>query len=308
MKKIYLIYGPTGSGKSKFTDLLGEVIGAPIINADSMQIYSDIKILNASPNISSKKSQQYLLYNFISPSTNYSVGQYLQDIAKILSPNMDYHIVGGSGMYISALLSGISDIPDIPNEIREEVEKKLQLEGKENFYDALLKLDPNIKNNVDPHNPQRLIRCYEVIKYSGRSLISYQRSKSHSIVKDFQVIKIYLNPDRQLLYEICDKRFIAMLDNGAVEELQNLPISFDALSLSAKKIIGLQEIKDYLDGTISRDDMIVRSQKRTRNYAKRQYTWFNNQLSHDYVLSYSSINELEVKARQLIDGLHSNSR
>ena len=306
MKRIYLIYGPTGSGKSKLADLLGKVGGAPIINADAMQVYSGIHILNASPNISSYRSQKYLLYNYISLSENYSVGRYIIDVENTLSQNTNYQIVGGTGMYISALLAGLSQIPDIPKEIREAAEKKLQLQGKEAFYKELLTLDPDIKNQIDPSNTQRLIRCYEVIKFSGGSLASYQKLKSHSILKEFAVIKIYLNPDRKFLYEMCDKRFLTMLKEGAVEEIQNLPISFDKLANSAKKIIGLQEIQDYLEGTISREEMIFRSQKRTRHYAKRQYTWFNNQLSHDHVLSYSSINELEVKAGQLIDELHRN--
>lgn len=302
MKKIIIIYGPTGSGKTQLASILASKFDYDIINADSMQVYKEIEILNASPSKEDKNLTTHSLFNFFSIYKNYSLDLYINDVKNILenNTNKNYIIVGGTGMYINALLQGMKEIPTIPEDIRVETKERFFELGNIEFYKELIKLDPEIIDKIHCNNSHRLMRAYEVKKFTGYSIYDANHSKQiESILNEYKIIKIYLNPERCFLYKLCNKRFDKMIKNGAIEEVESIANDYQNLSLSVKKIIGLEEIYQYINGKNNIEDMISIAQQRTRNYAKRQFTWFSNQITHDYQVNFSSSNEYEKEINNI---------
>jgi tRNA dimethylallyltransferase len=279
MQKIILIAGPTGSGKSEIALRLAKKINGEIINADSMQVYKEIKILSARPE--NYFNIAHYLYGNISVKNNFSSGEWLKkvklNLKKIIKKKKQPIFVGGTGLYFKLLTEGISNIPKIPDSIRNKA-RKLNVElGNDKFYNLLIKLDPLIQNRIKKNDTHRLIRAYEVIIFTKKSLINWQK-KNKNYFSNYQFIKIYINYENTLLQKLLRLRLKKMFEIGAVEEVKKfLKLKINA-SLPANKILGIEEIKKYLDKKIPLEQAFEETFIRTRRYVKRQRTWFRGHM------------------------------
>ena len=280
--KIILISGPTASGKSKFAIQLAKKINGEVINADSMQIYKELKILTARPKLKDIKIVKHHLYGFKSVKDNYSTGNWLRDakskIKNIKKRNKIPILVGGTGLYFKALTEGIVKIPEIPFNIRNRVRKKQSKIGQIKFYSELIKLDPLCKSKIDKNDTQRSMRAYEVKKFTNKSLFDWY-SETYSDFTHDSFIKLYVDYPREKLLEKISLRANEMLRDGAINEVKKfykLRISKD---LSSQKVIGLNEIKEFLDKRLDLNVLKEKISIKTRQYAKRQSTWARGQMS-----------------------------
>lgn len=285
-KTIYVICGPTASGKSAHAMELANQHNGVIINADSMQVYDGLPTLTAQPSKEDKNTHPHELYGTIHPNQSCSAGNWREFvepiIEKTLADNKAPIIVGGSGLYINALVEGLSPMPDIPDDIRAAASQKQKELGNPAFHEALMKRDPVMAKKLDPQNTARLVRAWEVLEATGKSLAEWQDMPRQSPPDNWQFDITLVMPERDTLYDRCNKRFIWMLDHGALEELEefnqkidNGDIRPDALLTHA---LGAEPLTAYLKGTLSKEDAIQKGQGETRQYAKRQVTWFRHQV------------------------------
>jgi tRNA dimethylallyltransferase len=279
MQKIILIAGPTGSGKSEIALRLGKKINGEIINADSMQVYKEIKILSARPESYSNVS--HYLYGNISVKNNFSAGEWLKKVKlnlnKIIKKKKQPIFVGGTGLYFKLLTEGISNIPKIPDSIRTKARKLNAKLGNDKFYNLLIKLDPLINNRIKKNDTHRLIRAYEVITFTKKSLIDWQK-KNKNYFSNYHFIKIFINPENSFLQKLLRLRLKKMFELGAVDEVKKFLKLKINKSLPANKILGIEEIKKYLDKKIPLEQAFEETFIRTRRYVKRQRTWFRGHM------------------------------
>src|SRR5210317_1913027 len=264
--KIILISGPTASGKSNFSIKLAKKINGEIINADSMQVYKELKILSARPNLKDYQSIKHHLYGFHSIKNNFSTGDWLKNaIKKIKEVRRRKKIpifVGGTGLYFKALTDGLVSIPNIPIKYRNNI-RDLQ---------KLIKLDPYSKENINPTDTQRSIRAYEVKQFTKKSLHDwFENTKSYFDKDDF--FKIYIDYPREELIQRISKRAEQMIEMGAVNEVKRFLKLKVRKDKSVNKAIGIHEIKEYLEKRKDMPDVIEKISIKTRQYAKRQSTW-----------------------------------
>lgn len=282
-KTIHIIAGPTASGKSALAIEKANALNGVIINADSMQVYNALPILTAQPSDEDKAQAPHEMYGFLHPNDAFSAGAW-NDRARALITNLIAAgktpiITGGTGLYIKALTDGFSPLPVVPDEVRARVVALQQELGNPGFYEALKKIDPVMAARFHPHHTARLMRAYEVIEATGKSLSTFQDIPPNAPPDDWMFDITVIVPDRVTLHQRCNDRFVWMMDNGAVEELQ----AFDAAGgIHEKALIhhalGAVPLREWLRGAISRDEAIARAQTETRQYAKRQSTWFRNQI------------------------------
>ncbi|MFY8169550.1 MAG: tRNA (adenosine(37)-N6)-dimethylallyltransferase MiaA [Candidatus Fonsibacter sp.] len=279
MQKIILIAGPTGSGKSEIALRLAKKINGEIINADSMQVYKEIKILSARPESYSNVS--HYLYGNISVKNNFSAGEWLKKVKlnlnKIIKKKKQPIFVGGTGLYFKLLTEGISNIPKIPDSIRKKARKLNVKLGNDKFYNLLIKLDPLIQNKIKKNDTHRLIRAYEVITFTKKSLIDWQK-KNKNYFSNYHFIKIFINPENSFLQKLLRLRLKKMFELGAVDEVKKFLKLKINKSLPANKILGIEEIKKYLDKKIPLEQAFEETFIRTRRYVKRQRTWFRGHM------------------------------
>jgi len=299
-----IICGPTASGKSAFALQLAKRCNGAIINADSCQIFVEIPILTASPSIADKRNVPHYLYNYLPLDAPFSVAQYIHSANLVIEEvqNNGYTpiIVGGTGLYISALINGISDMPNIPSEVRIAVRNDFVKLGKTDFYNRLAQMDQKALSVIKPGDSQRMIRAYEILLQTGRSITEYQNNKSNGLCADAKVIMLY--PERKFLYRSCDERFISLIDNGAIEETASV---LHRIKISTPKALGLREIASYINGDLSLSAAISLAQAKTRQYAKRQITWFKHQIDRKEILYFASESELaEVVESFLFQATH----
>ncbi len=279
MGKIIIIAGPTASGKSEAALRLAKERPSVIINADSMQIYREIPILSAQPGNAERNAVPHKLYGFISAKEEFSAGRWLgltkHEIDRALKEKITPVVVGGTGMYLKSLVEGIAAIPDISPEVRDKVRNQFAETGKEKFHEYLKKIDRAAAEKIRPSDKQRMIRAAEVFLSTGKSILYWRENTKPHYPKEYFSISLML-PDRAELYRRCDARFLQMLENGALDEVKNLRELKLPQNSPALKALGVKELSNYLDGKISRDEAIKNAQQSTRNYAKRQYTWFKS--------------------------------
>ena len=297
-KKIILIAGPTASGKSKIAIEIAKKIKGEIINADSMQVYKEFSILSSRPSNLDLKKVKHHLYGFQPAKKIFSTGAWLKLVKKqinICLKNKKIPIlVGGTGLYFEAITKGMSKIPHINLKARNKtrvLQKKL---GQKKFYEKLLKLDPLIKNKIEPFDTQRSIRAYEVKKFTKKSIFEwYKLTKSE--FKKFQIFKIFIDAPREKLLKNISKRVEQMFKNGCINEvIFFLSLNIDR-SLSVNKIIGVREIKDYLLGISNLTQSKELINIKTRQYAKRQVTWARGHMSDWNKLYSNSFSSLSKK-------------
>jgi tRNA dimethylallyltransferase len=278
--KIILVAGPTAAGKSALALDLARKNNGTIINTDAMQIYAGLPILTAQPLATEQKEIPHELYGVLDPAEASSAGRWLAlataAIEKTTAIGRTPILVGGTGLYFRALLGGLAEIPPVPDEVRQKVEKLYDEWGEERFRAELAKLDRDSAAKHARNDRQRLIRSYEVAKHTGKS-IGYWQKQGSGRTKNFAPDIHLLLPPREGLYAACDRRFLKMMEQTAVEEVKTFLARKLDPTLPAMKTIGVREIGAYLNGEWTLDEAIAKSQQATRNYAKRQMTWFRNQ-------------------------------
>ncbi len=274
--KIILIYGPTASGKSNFAIKLAKKIKGEIVNADSMQVYKELKILSARPLPKNYKNIKHHLYGFQNVKKNFSSGNWLKLVnKKILDIRKRKKIpilVGGTGLYFKAITEGLVNIPNIPIRIRSKIRSLHKKLGVKKFFSKLVKLDPVSKNFVKPTDTQRVIRAYEVKLFTKRSIYDWFKSTRSNYEND-DFFKIYIDfPRTELIKRISD-RTADMIKKGAISEVKKFIRLKVPRTKTASKAIGIAEIRDYLNKKIEISEVIEKISIKTRQYAKRQSTW-----------------------------------
>ena len=274
--KIILIYGPTASGKSKFAVRLAKKIKGQIINADSMQVYKELKILTARPLKEDQQKVKHHLYGFQSCKKNFSTGDWL----KLVNNKILYCkklkktpiLVGGTGLYFKALTDGLVNIPKIPIDFRNKVRNLHKRIGQKKFFPKLLKIDPLIKDKINSLDVQRSIRAYEIKLFTKKSMISwFKNTKSDYDHNDF--FKICIDFPRKDLIKIINKRTENMIKSGAISEVKKFIKLRVPKNKSLSKAIGISEVREYLEKKIQTEQLIEKISIKTRQYAKRQSTW-----------------------------------
>ena len=274
--KIILIFGPTASGKSNFAIKIAKKINGEIINADSIQIYKELKILSARPLKKNCKKIKHHLYGFQNVKKNFSTGNWLKLVNKkiidLKKRKKTPILVGGTGLYFKALTEGLVKIPIIPIKIRNQVRALHSKLGSRKFFSRLIKLDPLSKDYLNPLDTQRSIRAYEIKLFTKKSMYEWFKStKSKYEKEDFY--KIYIDFPRGQLLERINIRANQMIKKGAIQEVKKFLKMGVPKTKSAYKAIGISEVKDYIDKKIQIEDVIEKISIKTRQYAKRQSTW-----------------------------------
>ena len=289
-KKIILIAGPTASGKSKLAISLAKKIKGEIINADSMQVYKEFSILSSRPVKSDLKKVKHHLYGFLSSTKHFSTGAWLKLVKKQIKLCIKKKkvpiLVGGTGLYFDAITKGITKIPNINFKLRDQIRNLQKKLGQEAFYKKLLKLDPKVKGKIETFDVQRSLRAYEVKKFTKKSIYDWFKA-TKSEFKDYEIFKVFLDIPREELLKNISIRADKMLKAGSLNEVKKfIKLKLDP-SLSANKIIGVKEIKDYLLGLLSIDQVKELMNIKTRQYAKRQMTWARGRMT-DWKREYSN--------------------
>jgi tRNA dimethylallyltransferase len=277
-----LIAGPTASGKSAAALELAAEIGGVVINADSMQVYREAPILTAQPSAADKARAPHLLYGHVSVRELYSVGRWRDDAVKALGEARAMGRVpiftGGTGMYFMALTDGLSHIPATPDEVRDTARALLDDIGVEALHARLAERDPLTASKLRPSDPQRVLRAYEVFESTGRSLAQWQDAPGEPVLKDAKLAAFVLDPSRDIRRTRIAERFEKMLEAGGLDEARALE-GLDP-SLPAAKLLGLRPLQALAQGTLTRAEALDGAITATRQFAKRQMTWFRHRMPH----------------------------
>ena len=302
-KKIILLAGPTASGKSKLAISLAKKLNGEIINADSMQVFKEFKILSSRPSETDTKKIKHHLYGMISVKRYFSAGDWLKQAKKKINVCLKKKkipiIVGGTGLYFNTITKGMSKIPDIDFKTRNKVRKLYKKLGFKKFYKQLIKLDPKIKGKIDPKDSQRLQRAYEVKLKTKKSLFDWFTNTKSDFL-DFEIKKIFIDIPREILLKKISFRINKMFKKKCINEVKrfnNLKVN---KNLSANKLIGVQEINDFLCRAISMDQCIELINIRTRQYAKRQNTWARGHMKNWSKLYSKNFSNLLKKSLKVV--------
>ena len=286
MPTIHIIAGPTASGKSALAIQRAKEMDGAIINCDSRQIYDALPLLSAQPSAQDKAETPHFLYGSIHPNDTVSAGSWrdmaMPLIERLLDEGKTPIITGGNGLYIKTLIEGISPIPEVPAAIRARAVERQKELGNPAFHAELERRDPVTAALYHPMHTARLVHAWEILEATGKPLAEWQALPKSAPPDDWVFDITIVMPDRAKLYDQCDRRFVQMLDMGAMEELEAFDgkvasgaISPDSVMI---KTVGANALRALRDGRISREDAITLAQTETRQYAKRQTTWFNNQV------------------------------
>ena len=296
--KIILISGPTASGKSNFAIKLAKKINGEIVNADSMQVYKDLRILTARPIKKEYKKIKHHLYGFQSVKKKFSTGKWLklanEKIILIKKRNKIPILVGGTGLYFKALTDGLVKIPNIPNKYRNKIRNLQKKIGQKIFFKQLIKLDPLINEKINPTDVQRSIRAYEIKSFTKKSLVDWFKN-TKSKYTDEEFIKIYIDFPRDNLLEKISMRVDKMLKEGAIEEVKKFLKINLRKDNSVNKVIGINEIKDYLNKKYDLKETREKITIKTRQYAKRQSTWARGQMMNWQKVNPKDLNKILKK-------------
>ena len=288
--KLFVLLGPTAVGKTALSLKVAKILGSPIINCDSRQIYKGMDIGTAAPTKEQLDEVPHYFVRILDLQEYYSAAQYEADVLQLINQLQHSHnnllLSGGSMMYIDAVCNGIDDIPNVDAEVREQLKERLQAEGLEPLRNELRLLDPKYYNIVDLKNPKRIVHALEICYTSGKPYSSFRVNEKKE--RPFQIIKIGLRRDRNDLFDRINKRVDMMMKEGLLEEARNL---YPLRHLNALNTVGYKELFQYFDGTWNLDFAIEKIKKNTRDYAKKQMTWF----AHDNDIHwFSPDNEKEI--------------
>ena len=277
-----LIAGPTASGKSALALRLARKAGGVVINADSMQVYRDLRVITARPTVDEEAEVPHRLYGHVDAAVNFSAGAWVSDAAKVLSEVRAQQrlpiFVGGSGLYFKALTRGLSAVPPIPPDVREAVRARLERDGVEALHAELKRRDAVSAERLKPRDRTRIARALEVIEATGRSLTDWHREGLPPLLPPGTFRALFLSPARDVLYARIDARFEKMLKSGALDEVARLAARHLDPLLPAMKAHGVPALIRHLKGEITLEEASAIGRADTRHYAKRQFTWFRHQL------------------------------
>ncbi len=286
MKNAILIAGPTASGKSALAVDIAERTGGVIVNTDSMQGYSILNVLTARPGEAELARAPHHLYGHVHPSVAYSTGAWLNDVNGLIDDGVladrPVIFVGGTGLYFRALTEGISDMPAIPPTIRDRWRHELREQGSARLHQILLGQDPAAAMTLKPGDGQRIVRALEVLDASGRSILDWQAGRGQPLIERTSVHFFVIEPDRAELVGRIERRFDAMIGQGALEEVVELSALRLDPALPAMKAIGVRELQASIAGEMQLPEAIERAKIATRQYSKRQSTWFRNQFGDEW--------------------------
>ncbi len=282
-----LIAGPTASGKSQLAVDIADRIGGEIINTDSMQIYAVLRVLTARPSKAHELAIPHHLYGHVAPTENFSVAKWLEQAKRAMEDVRARHripiFVGGTGLYFKALESGLAEVPEIPAEIRQNIRTTLESRGSWLLHQRLASVDPESAAALRPGDGQRIARALEVIETTGKPLRVFQKeAHSISLLNKLNATKILLMPERPILHERINQRTKMMLEQGALEEIGALLRLKLPGSATAMQAIGVKPLEAHLNNELTRAEAVEKMQAATRQYAKRQSTWFRGQHGEDW--------------------------
>ena len=276
-----LIAGPTASGKSALGIKLAQGLDGVVINADSMQVYRDLRVITARPAPAEEAEAPHRLYGHVDAAVNFSVGRYMADATQVLQEIKGRKLpifVGGTGLYFKALTEGLSDMPPVPEEVREQVRRDSEGLETPELHRLLSERDPETARTLRPSDRLRVQRALEIFAATGQPLVSFHGARQPGPFAAIPVIKLFLAPDRNELRRRIDARFLAMMDQGALDEVRALGERNLDPMLPAMRAHGVPGLLAHLRGEIPLDEAIAKGQGDTRRYAKRQFTWFRHQL------------------------------
>lgn len=296
MIPLIIIEGPTASGKSNLAVELAQLFNTEIISADSRQVYKYLDIGTAKPDKTTLQLLKHHLIDLIEPNQSFNAGIFCTKAYEIIRLMYDKGkipiICGGTGLYIKSLLDGLFLCPKIDKNIRTELQKELKQKGLEHLYKLLNEIDPKSARNISEHDKQRVIRALEVFQSTGVPISKHWENQKKS--QQYKPFRILVNEDRTILYQRIDSRILNMIEGGLIDEIRNifkLGYTWDATGLNS---VGYKEFKKYIDGTKKLEECIDLAQQHTRNYAKRQYTWYRKYTFH-LTQPYLSINLISVR-------------
>jgi len=280
-KRAMLIAGPTASGKSALALKLAAERGGVIVNTDALQVYDGLRLLTARPSVEEMAKAPHRLYGIVSPARRFSTGEWARAAADVIEAEGDRTLifVGGTGLYFDALTSGFADVPEVPAEAVLAAEAEVAGLDREARGQLIAARDPQIAARLKAPDPQRVIRALAVLNATGRSLASFQDEVQTGLLGGFELERLVLNPDREVLRQRIARRFETMFEHGAVDEVRGLLSLGVDPSLPAMKAIGVPEIAAMLSGELTRAGAIESAIIATRQYAKRQRTWFRNRMA-----------------------------
>ena len=304
INSIFFITGPTGIGKSDLAIKLSKKINGEIINADSMQIYKELKVITARPTNIDIKLIKHHLYGYVSGSERYNVEKWCNDAKNIIESlfkrNVTPIFVGGTGLYIDTLINGITSIPSIPESIKKESNNLFDKIGLDNFFDLIKKIDINAVNNISKNDTQRLKRIWEVYKFTGKKFSLWKDNKNKKFLDNIEYKIILYLPDRTKNYNRVNKRVESMIENGAVHEIENLLKYNYSSKLPIMRAHGVPEISSYLQKKVTLEECINNIQLVTRHYVKRQNTWWNSSNLQFYKKFNEFPDEIDINSNNLV--------
>ena len=279
---ITLLAGPTASGKSRRALEMAARTGAVIINADSQQLYADLRVLSARPSAGEEAAAAHRLYGVVDAADGWSVGRWsravLPLLAELAAEGRPALLVGGTGLYFTALTTGLADIPEVPAEVRDAAGTAFDADGEAAFRRGLAQLDPTAEARIEAGDRQRLTRAWAVARHTGRALSDWTAGTT-PLLTPGSWTGLVIEPEREALYARCDARVAAMVEQGALEEVRALVARGLDPALPAMKAVGVREFTAHLAGETTLEQAAETTRQATRNYAKRQLTWFRNQTS-----------------------------
>ena len=281
-KRAILIAGPTASGKSAVASAVAERLGGVVVNADSMQVYRDLRILTARPSEAEEARVPHRLFGHVDAACNHSVGHWLREMTDVLADAARAGqvpvLVGGTGLYLKALTLGLSAMPAVPAEIRNRLRAEAETETAANLHARLAERDPVMAARLRPTDAQRVLRALEILEATGTSLAVFQQVREPALLPPAQVTGVFLAPDRGRLYDNIDRRFDAMVDGGALDEVARLAGRDLDPSLPAMRALGVPDLIGTLQHPSQASPAIAAAKQATRHYAKRQFTFARHQL------------------------------
>lgn len=278
-----LIAGPTAGGKSGLALRIAERDGGRVINADALQVYACWRVLTARPSPEDIERAPHALYGHVSCDARYSVGHWLRDVRREIETARRRGerpvIVGGTGLYFSALTRGLSDIPEVPAEVRARADEMLRSDGLAAMLASLALLDPVTHGRIDTANPARVQRAWEVVTATGRGLAAWHATAGEPVLRIDECLSILIEVNKAILNRRIEQRFSKMIEHGALEECRSNLVAERDVSLPSMRAIGAAELGAHLRGEMSLDAAIEAACVATRQYAKRQRTWFRNRMA-----------------------------
>jgi tRNA dimethylallyltransferase len=277
-----LIAGPTASGKSGLAVALAERLGGTVINADSMQVYRDLRILTARPTVQDESRVPHALYGFVSGAEAYSAGRYAMDVATAIAEARAAGrvpiVVGGTGLYFKVLLEGLSPVPPADPQVRDFWRAQARVRPASELHALLAARDPETAARLMPTDPQRIVRALEVLESTGRSLADWQRAPGRPVLLEHETVRLLVIPERASHGALIDARFDAMMAGGALEEARTLLAFGYSSELPLMRALGVAQLADHLRRALSLSEAIAAAKGDTRKYAKRQLTWLKRNM------------------------------